>query len=445
MVTSEDARPTGEPGSALGCLPCMTSRRGLLKLAGTSALGMGVAACTSRKAAPPPTPLTGGDLLAVELSGGLAVIDTASGRTMIPPLVGAASPDWTILVQATGANGGTQMTARSVSDGSVVASGWLRDRLQPRAVSPDGRLAALTAPGDGGRDRTTVVVADGSGERRRLDLPGNLVPEAFSSDRHLLFVLDYLPPTAPDRYRVRAIDLDRGEVQPLLTRLKGVVPAGAEEEMRGEGRQSVYGQSQQTLFTLYTHQPDHLHTRDLLAGAGAGAGARADKPHVHAFVHSLNLLQGWAYCIDLPAPFGEHPAAGHAIALSPSGSRLVVVDAPGGAAALIDPGNLTVESVTRFAPLPEGDAAAALTPDGSRLLIGAGREVVMLPVRGGQPIARWTYDTPVRGLALSGAGKRLYIGQTDHILRQDLAGYPVQTRIAAAGLRRLARALGPPR
>jgi hypothetical protein len=420
----------------------MTSRRGLLKLAGTTALGMSVAACTSQKAAP--KPLTGGDLLAVELPGGLALIDAGSGRTLVPPRVGAMSPDWTVLAQAQDANGGTQMTTRSTVDGNVMSTGALHGRLQPRAVSPDGRLVALTDPGDGGRTRTTVVVAGSSGEQRRLDLAGNLMPEAFSFDGALLYVLDYLPPAAPDRYRVRAIDLAAGKVQPLLTRLKALVPPGAEEEMRGEGRQSVYAQGQQILFTLYTHQPDHLHTRDLLAGA------RKDKPHVHAFVHSLNLSQGWAYCIDLPAPFGEHPAAGHAIALSPSGSRLVVVDAPGGAAALIDPVNLTVESVTRFAPLPAGGAAASgaaavLTPDASRLLVAAGHTAVMLPIHGGEPIGRWTYDTPVRGLALSDDGKRLYIGQTGHVLRKDLAGSVVPTRTAAAGLRKIQRVLGPAR
>jgi hypothetical protein len=415
----------------------MTTRRGLLKLAGTTALGMSIAACTSEKATP--KPLAGdGDLLAVELAGGLAVIDAASGRTVVPPSAGATSPDWTILAQAQDAGGDTQMTTRSTMDGNMMSTGALHGRLQPRAVSPDGRLVALTQPGDAGRDRTTVVVADSSGERRRLDLAGNLVPEAFSFGGDSLFVLDYLPPAAPDRYRVRAIDLATGKVQPLLTRLKTLVPPGAEEEMRGEGRQSVYGQSQQTLFTLYTHQPDHLHTRDLLAGA------RTDKPHVHAFVHSLNLSQGWAYCIDLPAPFGEHPAAGHAIALSPSGSRLVVVDAPGGAVALIDPVNLTVESVTRFAPLPEsaGEAATVLTPDAGRLLVAAGGTVVMLPVHGGEPIGRSTYDTPVRGIALSNDGKRLYVGQTDHVVSKDPAGSAVPTRIAAAGLRKVQRVLG---
>jgi hypothetical protein len=422
----------------------MTTRRGLLRLAGTTALGMGVAACATREASPPPKPPPDADLLVVELAGGLAVIDTGRHRPVVPAAAGVASPDWKTLVQARDAGGGTQLTARNATDGKVLSTGLLRDRLEARAVSPDGRLVALTTPAqapagagriEAGRTRTTVVVADSSGERRRLDLAGNLVPEAFGTGGNLLFVLDYLPPAAPDHYRVRAIDLTAGQLQALVTRNKELVPPGAEEEMRGEGRQAVYAPLRSMLFTLYTHQPDHLHTRDLLAGA------RADKPHVHAFVHSLNLSEGWAFCIDLPSPFGEHPAAGHAIAINSADRRLVVVDAPGGAAALIDPGGLTVEWVTRFAPMGEGEASAALTADGQHLLVGAGREVVMMTVDGGQPVGRWTYDTPVRGLALSRDGNGLYVGQANQIVHRQLNGDRQVTRIAATGLVRVHRSV----
>jgi hypothetical protein len=432
----------------------MTTRRGLLGLAGATALGMGVAACTARDGPAPPKPLADGDRLVVELAGGLAVIDTGHGRPIVPAAVAVADPQWTTVVQARDAGGATQLTARRLADGTVISSGTLRDQLRPRAVSPDGRMVALTTPPqaptagtagttgtagiEAGRTRTTVVVADSGGERHRLDLPGNLVPEAFSVAGDRLFVLDYLPPAAPDQYRVRAIDLAAGQVQPLVTRAKQVVPPGAEEQMRGEGRQAVYAPLRSMLFTLYTHQPDHLHTRDLLAGA------RADRPHVHAFVHSLHLAEGWAFCVDLPSPFGEHPAAGHAIAINRADTRLVVVDVAGGAAAHIHPGTLTVESVTRFAPLGgggAGEAAVTLTLDAAHLLVAAGRQVVMLPVHGGQPVARWTYDTPVRGLALSGDGEALYVGQTDGIVRRELAGLQLVTRTQAPGLLRVHRAV----
>ncbi|MFD0741297.1 hypothetical protein ACFQ1L_04590 [Phytohabitans flavus] len=240
----------------------------------------------------------------------------------------------------------------------MVAGGLVRDKLEARVVSAEGRLVALASPA-GPRSRTTIAVADGSGERSRVDLPGNLDPEAFDVTGQYLFVLDYLPPTAPDRYRVRALNLRSGALEPLLNREKAVLPPGAEEEMRGQGRQAVYDAGRQQLFTLYTHQPDHVHSRDLLAGA------RDDAPHVHAFVHTLNLGARWAYCIDLPEPFGVRAAERHAIALSGDGQRLCVVDAVTSTVAVIDPTGLNVVSTMPLAaPTGEGRRPPRSRPTG---------------------------------------------------------------------------------
>ena len=113
------------------------------------------------------------------------------------------------------------------------------------------------------------------------------------------------------------LDLASGKVGPLLTRAKAPVPAGAEEEMHGEGRQAVLSPDREVLYTLYTHQPGHRHTRDLIAGR---------RGNVHAFVHVLHLNERWAYCLDLPGPFGTGPASGHAVAVSADGGQLAVVD-----------------------------------------------------------------------------------------------------------------------
>ena len=104
-------------------------------------------------------------------------------------------------------------------------------------------------------------------------------------------------------------------MQPLLLRDKTLVPPGAEEEMRGEGRQAVLSPDRTRLYTLYLHQADHQHTRDLLPGRHAPDGTT-----VHAFVHVLSLTEGWAYCLDLPAPFGEPAAGTHALTVSPDGA-----------------------------------------------------------------------------------------------------------------------------
>jgi len=406
----------------------MLTRRSLLRLAGVSAGATVLGACAPRTE---PTRPDHGDLLFAATIGGLVAIDTVTGKSALPGPATLATHDWKQVVTTRPDAKGTRYTAEDPATGQVLIGGTVRDALEPRVVSPDGRLLALATPTPAGadpyrpagRDRTTIVIADAAGERSRLDLSGNLEPEAFSDDGRLLYVLDYLPPEQPDRYRVRAVDLATRTLTALWTRDKKSIPPGAEETMRGEGRQAVYDRSRKILFTLYTHQPDHQHTRDLI-------GARADKPDVHAFVHSLNLEQGWAYCIDLPGPFGETAAAGHTIALAPYGHELYVASAASGVLARIDPGELVVKGVALFAGT-EGAAASEATRT-DQLVIGAGRRLVVQPVDGGAPNASWQTRNPVRGLAL--CGSRVYVGQDNAAVAYDLSSGREVSRVAVPGL-----------
>lgn len=404
----------------------MTDRRTVLQLAGLTGAGAVLGACDSgAPARPKPAP---GDLLVVDTVSGLAVVDSATGRAVVPAAPSIVTADRTRLVRTEWTGKGTRVATHRLPSGEVVAGSTVRDRLEARVASAEGRLVALATPG-GPRSRTTIAVADGSGERARVDLPGNLEPEAFDVTGQYLFVLDHLPPTAPDRYRVRALNLRSGAVEPLLTRAKAVLPAGAEEEMRGRGRQAVYDPRRQQLFTLYTHQPDHLHSRDLLAGA------RDSVPHVHAFVHALHLGQRWAYCIDLPEPFGVRAADRHAIALSGDGMRLCVVDAVTGAVAVIDPEGLTVSStMTLAAPTGEGPATAALTPDGRRLVVGGGDKVVVMPIGTSDKATRWSTGSPVRGLALLDGTEKVYVGQDGAVTTHELTTGRQLSRAEVPGL-----------
>jgi hypothetical protein len=424
----------------------MTTRRALLWTAGVG-LAATATGCDSRERATPPAvggpnaAQLSGELLVALVGTGLAVLDTA-GRSVLPASPGLLAPGTARLIRTARRPGGTELAGHDVRDGQ---GGWratLAGDARPRAVSADGRLVALVVAPTGddappgwegdaayrpvGRERTTIVIADQRGERLRVDLPGNLEPEAFSADGRHLFVLDYRPPTAPDRYRVRMLDLSTRALGPLSTRAKSVVPAGAEEEMRGQGRQAVYDESRRLLFTLYTHQPEHLHTRDLLRGA------RPEAAHVHAFVHTLNLAEHWAYCVDLPAPFGEQPAAKHAIAYG-APDRLAVVDAGTGAVARLDPDALTVTGTTRFTPLGggAGDAVARFTADGS-LLVAGGREVLRLA--DGRTRTRWTCASGVRGLVPHPDGTRVYVGQDGAVACHDVATGRLLSHTPVAGL-----------
>ena len=302
-----------------------------------------------------------------------------------------------------------------------LAAGWL-----PRVLASDAGCCALTrakaAIRPVARNRTRLLVVTGSGHRE-YGLSGVVEPDAFTRDATGLFVLEWLPAEAPEHYRVRRLDLSTGTLQPLLTRAKVPVPAGAEEEMRGDGRQAALSPDRQVLYTLYTHQPGHRHTRDLLAGRAGGA---------HAFVHVLHLAEGWAYCLDLPDPFGAGPGAGHALAVSADGLRLAVADVTSGAVAYADTATLTIDRVVTV-PAGAGAASLAFAPGEPRLLLGAGRTVTV--VRPDATVeARWAVPAAVRGLGLSGDASRVYVGGADEVSWLDAATGALRGRTPVAGL-----------
>lgn len=267
------------------------------------------------------------------------------------------------------------------------------------------------------------MVAGPGGVAHRFDLAGNTEPDALAQAGHGLFVLEWLPAEAPDRYRVRLLDFATGTTRPLLTRDKTPVPAGAEEEMRGDGRQAVLSGTRDVLYTLYTHQPDHRHTRDLVAGRPGAT---------HAFVHVLHLAQMWAYCLDLPHPFGETPAAGHALALSHDMRRLLVGDVGSGKLAIADVESLTVPGVV---DVPKGEGVAAMAAGSSgQVFLASGSRLLVLDGGTGAVTATWKAGGEVRALAAGRDGTRLFVATTDRIDVLDAATGSSLGRVPLAGV-----------
>jgi DNA-binding beta-propeller fold protein YncE len=187
--------------------------------------------------------------------------------------------------------------------------------------------------------------------------------------------------------------------------------------MWGEGRQAVYDPDRSMLFTLYTRQ----------------------RPQPHAFVHTLSLADGWAYCIDLPEPFGHGPAAGHTIARSPFGGALYTIDATSGSIAVIDPSALAVSRVGKIAA-GSGAAASVMMPDERTLFLSAGGTLARLDPVDLSTTNRWTVPAPVRGIAAGPDGQRIYVGQPDSVLALEPAGGAVVDSIKISGLKKLRHA-----
>jgi hypothetical protein len=392
----------------------MTTRRDFLIIAG-GALAAGAAAGCRRAGGAVAAAVP--DVLVADSRAGLVLLG-GTRRTGLGPAA-AVRPDGGLIYAVTD---GATLVRVDPADGVPARSGALGGGWVPRAVSADGRACVLGRAGASARPAArarTELLVSADGRHRTYDLPGVVEPDAFTTDGTGLFVLEWFPAGAPDRYRVRLLDLATGRTEPLLTRTKTAVPAGAEEEMRGDGRSAVLSPDGRVLYTLYTHQAGHRHTRDLLAARPGG---------VHAFVHVLHLTERWAYCLDLPHPFGEGAAEGHAVAVSPDGSRLAVADVTSGSLAYADTGSLTIEQVV---PLPAAPGAAGLA-FGRQLYAGVGDTVVAMD--GATVAARWGVPGAVRGLGVSRDGNRVHAGVTDAVVWLDAADGRLLGRVAVDGL-----------
>jgi hypothetical protein len=141
---------------------------------------------------------------------------------------------------------------------------------------------------------TTIVVLDGisGAQRARFELPGNIEPEAFSIDGSQLVVLDH----HDVGYRVQLLDLTTGDRYDTSDGNKN--PIG---DMTGHRVRGVLSEDRTLLATLYQNPGD---------------------PEEPAFVHVLNL-SGFAYCVDLPAAFGESPDGN--VLIERAGDEVIVI------------------------------------------------------------------------------------------------------------------------
>ena len=191
----------------------------------------------------------------------------------------------------------------------AVVSAWPREKgmVSISAVSPGGRWVALTdhTPGTAhtagypGAEplpttQLTVFDSESGAATHHLALAGDVQPEAFSVNGHLVFALDH----RGDHYRVQTIRLATGERYDTGNRDK----TPEIEEMRGVTVRGVYNTARTVLATLYRNPGDE------------------EEP---AFVHILDLVHGWAYCADLPPPFGTGAPGSDEIELTAADTALV--------------------------------------------------------------------------------------------------------------------------
>lgn len=343
----------------------------------------------------------------IRTARGLETVSAGSGEVRLRVPDGVAAYDYSVFATTT-YDGNRTEAALLDAAGAELARSSIAGELSARVVSGSGRLVALTDPRASGttpylpapKSRTRVVVMDSSGAHRDYLLEGNFEPEAFKLNDRELFVIEYIPALAPNRYRVRRLRLGRGDVVPI-GRLKGLAP----DQMNGTGRTQVPSPDGEELYTLYTQQSESGHEDGHHSGTA------------HAFVHLLNLRYSWAHCIDLPDEFASGTPDASALAMDPSGDRLYVIEGSAGYIASINPRRVRVIRSAELELVPSSPTVAAA--NGGRVFVSEAGGVAVIDADTLMVTDRWAVDGRIQGLHMSPDGRHLYVSLANEIVVVD--------------------------
>lgn len=369
-----------------------------------SVVALAAAACTQGTTTDPSQTVLPSETLFVGTGAGPLLVRVPTGSVLFEHPGAVGSLGGSFVVSPSGSQGSTRLRTVDAT-GGFVGSTRVEGTLDVGVVSESGRAVAMVEPLPSGWDpsvpvpraRTTIVVADpkGSHEPMTYDLRGNYEPEAFSTDDGRLFLIQHLPAETPTVYRVTLLDLRRGRVYPVFGPYKG--PA---ERMPGIRLQQVLGPSGDQLYTLYSSaQPGYApHEAPVASDATV------------SFVHVLSLQEGWAHCVGLPKMLWDRPASEQALAASPNGRLLYVVNAALGVVSVMDTRTLAILRTDEIGRTLDGitSTSAVVSDDGASLFVGAAGQVERIDTDSLAIADVW--DTgEVTGLSMSADGRRLYV------------------------------------
>lgn len=411
LATLEDTGPSTD----LPSNPNAVSRRGWIVVLAVATALASVAAVAHFGGTQAPVLISDGE-------GGISLIDIDTGEAAYTVTDAVRAPAGSKILRAEEEGEATAVEILDPDSGEVVASTRIEGKLSIRAVSPFGGVAALMPPRPGTadlyvpepREETTISVVWSDGrEPHTYTLQGNFEPETFSTDETTLFLLEFFPPSDPDRYFVRQLDLASGEVTAVATPDQEL---GIElnPEMRGHARAQSMSPDGSYLFSLYTIGPREAPVHD-------PADPESDR---WAFVHTLNLKEKWSHCIFLPVPFGTKAESAMSLGISGDGQHLFVIDAATETVARVDAKGLFVDTVEHIPGLYSNRARpVAVGPE--LVYIGLGDSVLEMGRDTLIPNAAFIVSTgsgslPVRGLELAPDGRTLRVAHGSSISVLDM-------------------------
>jgi hypothetical protein len=166
-------------------------------------------------------------------------------------------------------------------------------------LSADGRTLALIEPRQSFPRAQTrfLILGRGLAVRWPVTLRGDFSFDAISPHGRMMFLIQYLSPTDPTSYAVRAYDVQAGR----LAQRPVVDPTEPDEKMGGTPVSRANGLGGRWAYTLYS------------------------RPGEAPFLHALDTAGRTARCIDLDALTGKD-ASYMRLRLDPGGGTVRVID-----------------------------------------------------------------------------------------------------------------------
>ncbi|HEX9373720.1 MAG TPA: hypothetical protein VF897_22090 [Roseiflexaceae bacterium] len=374
----------------------------------------------------------------------LAILSRGTRLRDLP--FGVVSPDWATLytAQDSYANGQhkTRVQAIDLETGQPIRETTIDGAYALPTVGLDGTPGGLSPNGDwlvlqaaptvkAGHSQSQLAILDTAFKQppKQVNLDGDFWFDAINNNGYRLYLLEYLPAGARDKYQVRLYYPSRGTLDPDI-----VTPKGESIIMRGVRQAEAASPNGDWLYSLYLNQ---------------GYGP---------FVHALMLDQPFAFCIDLPktGKDDEDKQLLWSLALSKDGGTLYAANGALGLVAEIDTNNLQVR---RSATLPAPTASAgpfgglaelfaapvaqakralvggsALSPDGKTLFTLGEQGLLVINTGDLKLSGRYLPAVTLNSVALSADGARLYVvsGDEGKIIQLDPATGATVTEVAGA-------------
>ncbi len=343
------------------------------------------------------------ELFFVRAQGQLTAYDMSNGqqRFALPP--GVLSADgkryMTVEPERSVARKDTVLQNLDPRTGSELNRFSIQGEWSLSGVSHSGRWVALTrlagesekaAWTSTGKWNTDIEIVDANSGQvaHSIHLDGNFQVETIAPSGDALFLIEHLPAINPDRYLIRLYDLRQEKLQDGALRDK----AARDEVMTGLAWDGVASPDGHWLLTLYLNIKRNV-----------------------AFVHTLDLLNKFPVCIDLPSGNGNFDELKYyTLALSPDNHKLYAANAALGVVAVIDLDSRQVVRKVEFQATAakynsqSPTSRSVVSRDGKMVFFTSGWDVWALDTRAGKVQGPYQTGAKISDLGLSVDGKRLF-------------------------------------